>query len=198
MRKQVGLRFENAHRHKELRRKMLAKIHIEWKGLRPDLRHSSSELREGLLDFATAELNVQKLGSLSELTSIQLGRVLDAMSKMRNQPQLPGCEKHHVQPVDTQAELIHLASNEQRWAIARLFNHLGWSLAGRAAFLQRNFRREKDALLTQKQAHSCIRILLNIAVSHELKQQFGEQKKISQTMKRAAIPQLKSRLGIGG
>jgi hypothetical protein len=178
---------------KDSRRKMLAAIHIQWKELRPDLRHSLDELRAERLAFVADLLHFKGgLGSLSELTDRQLSRVLDRFRQMREQPALPNCQVE--QPQGGGAEIIHLASPEQVYTINKLLLHLGWGEAAKKAFLSRRFKRENPVHLRPKEAHSLIRILLNIACAAELKAR-GFQKVTRQQI-RLQIPSLKARLGI--
>jgi hypothetical protein len=188
---------------------MLARIHCDWKTLRPDLRHSTSEARNELLDFATVALRLHDpLGSLRELTAAQLGRLIEAMARDRAQPRLEGCLIHHVRPADVAAasaaasggEVVHLATPEQAWALNRVLGFLGWSPEGREQFLKKNFRRTTPRMLTPKQASSALTILLGIAASRELKEAAAAEGrgeiKVSRAMIRAEIPALKLRLGI--
>ncbi len=193
-------RQSSAQQRKEQRRKLLAAINITWKELRSDLHHSPSELREARLDFASAELKIPPIGSFSELTNYQLGKVLEAMQREKSQPRLAGCEVQNVQ-TETQAsaEVIHLASEQQAWAIGRIFRYLGWSEKGREEFFKRNFRRNNARMLTPKQAAAAIRILLGIAASRDIKARYaakGKVIKVSVRMISAELPALKFRIGI--
>src|SRR5262245_33409733 len=85
------------------RHRMLGKIHIEFPKLRPDLRHSTEELREARLQFCEQVLGLRKpLASMRRLNDKQLGRVIEAMKTLRGrmttQPALPGCDVHHLKP----------------------------------------------------------------------------------------------------
>jgi hypothetical protein len=179
--------------NKGSRRRMLAAINIQWKELRPDLRHSPDELRAERLAFVADLLNLRGgLGSLSELTDRQLGKVLDRFRDMQQQPALPNCQV--AQPSNGGAEIIHLASPEQVFTINKLLLHLGWGEAAKKAFLSRRFKRENPVHLRPRQAHSLIRILLNIACAAELKSRGF--KKVTREQIRLQIPSLKARLGI--
>lgn len=172
---------------------MIAAIHIEWKRLRPDLRHSADELRDERLAFISNALGLKFIpASMSDLTDKQLGKVLDALRDLQEQPRLPNCEVQQRPLAD--AGVIHLASAEQVHTINKLLLHLGWGDAAQKAFISRRFRRENPVHLFPKQASSLIRILLNIACTRELKERGIE--KVSRPMIRLQIPRLKARLGI--
>ncbi|HKQ06628.1 MAG TPA: hypothetical protein VJ464_15955 [Blastocatellia bacterium] len=190
---------------KERRRKMYAKISLDWKQMRPDLHHGSQEARDALHDFASAELRLPPIASLRELTIPQLKKLIEAMQREIAQPQIAGLNltAFAVQVPATQAaaqaapgEVVHLCSNEQAWAIGRVFSYLGWTDAGREAFLKRNFRRTNQRMLTVRQAGSAIRILLNIAASGDIKLRKGKDFKVPAWMIRAEIPALKRRIGL--
>jgi hypothetical protein len=196
-----------AQQRKEQRRKLLASINITWKELRNDLHNSPKELREARLDFASAELRIPPIGSFSELTSYQLGKVLEAMQREKTQPRLAGCNVQRIQPTSQAstsspkgaAVVDHLASNEQTWAIGKILSYLRWGEKGREGFFQRNFRRNNQRMLTPKQAGSAIRILLGIAAARDIKARYaakGIAIKVSEEMKRAELPALKYRIGI--
>lgn len=186
---------------KEMRRKMIAKINIIWKELRPDLS-TADELREARLDFARAELNLPSLGSFTELTDGQLRRVLEVLVREQSGAVLPGMErtKQAAPPPSAPggAEVFHLASKEQCWAINAILNYLKWSSDAREGFLVKNFRRRSAQMLSPKSAHSCIRILLNIAASRDLKAAKGDaEAKVSKVEIDSYLPELKRRIGIG-
>jgi len=190
------------------RRKMFARIHCQWKDLRPDLHNDPESLREGLLDYATAVLGVEVTG-LSTLSTGRLGKLLDAMREERSQPSLPGAlpgaARFKRAPSDSPgvqnapAEIVHLASTEQVWAIQRVLNFLGWTAEGAAKFIKARFGRESATFLKPRQANDLLMILLTIACSAELKREnaeWGSTLKVSRQMIRAYIPKLKQRLGI--
>lgn len=192
------------------RRKMLAAIHIQWKQLRPDLHHSEDEMRDERLAFITDTLKLRRpLESLSDLTDRQLGLVLDAFKGLRAQPALPNCEAKvntamspvckfprpvAATPESGGAEVIHTASIEQIYTIHKLLNYLGWTTEFQKSFIKQRFKRDSPTFLRPKQAHSLIRILMNIACSRDLKEQGVV--KASAALIRAQIPALKQRLGI--
>jgi hypothetical protein len=191
---------------KEVRRKMYAKIHVIWAQLRPDLKKGSDDYKEALYMFAEAELKLPQIGSFTELTQPQLARVIEALEREQSQPALYQQRAdnvvqfkpnpHHASAVDqqAQADVQHLASQPQRYAINRLFSYLGWGDYGREKFLENKFRCKSVEMLLQKQAHSCIRILLNAAGSKYWKAQGKET--VSKPMIAAAIPKIKQEIGI--
>jgi len=63
-----------------VRHRMLARIHIEFPKLRPDLRHDRDGMDEALHEFAAKACSLDGVGSLGELTDKELGWVLDAMN----------------------------------------------------------------------------------------------------------------------
>lgn len=189
---------------KSLRRGLIAKVQIQWKELRPDLKHPSDESRDERLSFITQALRLKEpLDSIGELSNRKLGLVLDAFKTLRDQPQLPNS---HVdikrQPhsdaltsVNGGAEIIHLASAEQVFTITKLLEYLGWSTDSQKAFISKRYRRENPRLLRPKQAQSLVRILFNIACARDLKGRGVAT--VSRTLIREEIPKLKARLGIG-
>jgi hypothetical protein len=193
--------------HKLQRRRLLAAINITWKEIRPDLG-SADELREARLDFAATELRIPPIGSYSELSNSQLSKVLSAMQRERAQPSLAGCNVRRIQPAQevadqvsrgTPAEVVHLASLEQTWAINRVFKYLAWTETGCEAFLRRNFQRNNVRTLTPKQARSALTILLHIAASRDIKARAAKERRsitVTKPMKLAEIPAIKRKLGI--
>jgi len=189
---------------KEIRRRMYAKAHATWGNLRKDLKKGSDDYKEALYMFAEAELRKPRIASLTELTQPELIRLIDALVREEKQPRLPqaaGANVLHFTPKHSSAsdqsvggQVEHLASIGQRKAINSLFGYLGWSEFGRESFLQDRFRCKRVEMLLHKQAHSCIRILLNCAGSKYWKAQ--DKERVSQPMIRAAIPQIKRELGI--
>ena len=225
MSRDVYIRGYSPSRGLSKRAKMLRKIHAEFPKLRPDLRHSTEELREARLEYCTQVLNLRKpLTSMKRLTEGQLGRILDRMKAdmgyARVQPGLPGCNVRQFQPrtntdaaitatrstvscgkdqmgkeANGSAEVLHLASAESVWAINRVFDYLKWTTKGREGFLQSKFERTSPRLLSPGMANSCLMILLNIAASKDLKEQRG-YKTVSRQAAGRYIHELKARLGI--
>jgi hypothetical protein len=190
---------------KEIRNRMYAKIHAIWSKLRPDLRKGSADYKEALYVFAEAELKKPQIGSFTELTQTELGRLIDALEHEQTQPPLypPPANviafkpRSRVEPTPAgsqQAEVNHLASLSQRFAINGLFGYLAWSEDWREEFLEKRFRCKRVEMLLYKQAHSCISILLRCAASKYWKSQ-GKQK-VSKPMIAAAIPEVKRIVGM--
>jgi hypothetical protein len=194
-----------------LRRKLFAKIHCQWKEMRPDL-FGSEELREALIEFSREACGLESLETLKDLTNAKLGRVLDEMKAMKAQPQLPDCDPRFLQvPAarvprgknSEQAEprapgggIIHLATPAQIATIKKLFGFLGWSQEFREKFVSDRYRGKSPAMLRFKDATGLTAILLNIAAARELKEKWGPDKKISRGMIRGQVPELKRRLSI--
>ncbi len=179
------------------RNKMLAAIHVTWHRLRPDLHHDKDVERDERLAFIADTLRLKRpVSSMRSLTVQQLGRVLDALRRFEAQPHLVGyAPPVKPQPAQTgAADVVHLATTEQRFFIDRLFVFLNWTDEFREDFTFRKFRRRRAALLSTAQAHSLIRILLNVACSRVLKERGHD--KVSREMIRAEIPALKARLGV--
>jgi hypothetical protein len=218
MNRQTYIRHYTRSTQDEERRRMLAKIHIEFPKLRPDLRHSTEELREARLEFCQVALGLAHTpASMGEFNNRQLGKVLDAIKAAKTQPGLPGCQIHGLRQSGGQAratvsrinsrgcdagdmragsaEIIHLASEEQRWAISRIFDLLQWSEEGRARFLNSKFKKRTAAMLTAKEANSAMMILLYIAAYAALRAD-PKVKRVSRKMAKAYIPTLKKTLGI--
>jgi hypothetical protein len=195
----------------ERRKRMLAKIHIEFPKLRPDLRHSTEELRLERLAFCERVLGLRKpLDSLRRLNDKQLGRVIEAIKAEKPQAILPGGAPHRPRGEGQSAavhstprgkscgpgEIIHLAGPEQVWAIERVFEYLGWSKEGQARFLEKRFNRASARMLSPQDANSLLMILFNIAATNDLKALRGADARISRKEIGRYIPQLKRKLGI--
>lgn len=212
MSRNIYIRNYSSNRARNIRQKMLAKIHIEYQRLRPDLRHSTEELREERLLFCQNALGLSRPpASLRDLTDKQLGRVIEAIAKEYSEPKLPGCDAHgtrasvrsnlsrHCSANDmissSSAEVIHLASEEQTWAINRIFEYLGWSPEGRTRFIEGRFNRKSEKLLKPNEAQSLTFILLRIAASNDLKKD-SRIVRVTKSMIGSYIPQLKKKLGI--
>lgn len=188
-----------------VRNRMMAKINIEFSKMRPDLRHSSEELKLERRAFCERVLGLRKpLDSMRRLTDGQLERVIEAIKAEKPQGTLEGCSVHHFRGTDRgvscgveqMAEIHHLAGPEQVWAINCVFDHLGWSATGRENFLKSKFNRTSPNMLSPKQANSTLMILFNIAASRDLKAKLGAEAVITKAMKGKYIPQLKRTLGI--
>lgn len=191
------------------RRRMLGFIHGNFAKMRPDLRHDTEGLRVARLLFATQVLKLRApLVSMKRLNETQLGRVIDAMRREMNNPQLPGT---NVTPLpvakvtletgtsckaEDMGQVIHLAGNEQVWAIERILDHLNWGDKGREAFFTNNFRVKSPKQLKHSQANAAMTILLRIAISREIKDEKGKDFKVTQGMISANTKSFKLKLGI--
>jgi hypothetical protein len=174
------------------RKKMIAAINIQWKELRPDLHNNPEELRAERLAYITDVLKLKDpLASLKDLTNYQMSRVLEHFDGLRTQPALPNTQ---VVAKPVVAEIIHLASAQQVYAINKLLDFLGWHPDSRKKFLSSRFQRENPVHLLPRQAQSLVRILLNIACQQELKK--AGFKKVTRKQICMHIPVLKKKLGI--
>jgi hypothetical protein len=197
--------------NKNLRNRMLGKIHTEFPKLRPDLRHSTAELKMERLAFCERVLSLRKpLDSMRRLSNEQLGKVIEAIKREMPHQTLPGCSVHHFKskavpasPGATtatdesqQATIHHLAGNEQVWAIRRVLAHLGWSKAFVEQFIRQRYKRTGPEMLTPNQANALLMMLFNCAASRDLKERHGQQAVINKQMKGRYIPELKRKLGI--
>jgi hypothetical protein len=208
---------QSAQSKKEARRARYAAINATWKQLRPDLRHSAVELREARLDYAAAVNGIAPIGSLADLTIHQLDRVIEAMKRDLQQPAWPVQSSEfsvqrsrfatrNSEPGTQDGAVVHLATEEEAWAVEQVLDYLGWSDEGRQGFLRKNFRRATPQMLTHRQAKSAITVLLTIAASRDIKKREGETAaaigpeaspiKVSRLMIRAEMPSLKKRIGI--
>lgn len=202
----------NSRNPKQVRNSMYAKIKIMWRELRPDLAHSAQELREGLLDFAQAELKlIEPIASLTQLSDRRLGNLIEALTREQRQPSLEGCAKHHIrgtvrlgaeegiQP-DIGGDVHHLASPAQVEAINKVFSYRRWSSEYQADFLKKKFRHSTPSMLTVKQANSALYILLRMTAHRDIqKRAEGEGKtikKIGRVELGIEINSLKRRLKI--
>jgi hypothetical protein len=184
---------QDARHTQTSRNRMIAAIHLQWRSARPDLRNEPEELRDQRLAFITDLLKLKRpLTSMRSLSDRQLGLVLDALHNGSFQPRLPNAT---VAPASEGAEVIHLASSEQAHTINKLLDWLGWSDEGREKFIQQRFKRTSPAMLSPKNAHSLINILLNIAAARSIRERTGAMR-IKRVTIRAEIPALKARLGI--
>ena len=208
---------EESDHQKKVRKKMIAKIHIQYPRLRPDLRHSTrEEMRESRLHYCSVVLGLRApLESLKRLDDRQLGKVLDAIEAEMRQGVLAGCNVHRLLPKETaqapdagegasnqvrageEAEIHHLAGAEQVWAINKLLSYLGWSKQGREEFIGKRYNRTNPRLLSPGDANSLMATLIYIASHHDLKKVYGEKAKIPKPEIVANIPAIKRKLGIG-
>jgi hypothetical protein len=94
-------------------------------------------------------------------------------------------------------EVIHLAGNEQTWAIGRLFEYLEWSPQRRRTYISGRWRTSSERTLKPDQATALLYQLLRIAASRDLKLQRGREAIIPAADLAKEIPALKKRLGIG-
>lgn len=201
---------------KNVRKAMLARIHIEFPKMRPDLRHSAEELKQSLYDLCTEALNVKEpVTSLRKLSDKQLGRVIEAIKDQLRQPALPGsnvvkmsarrsglsCGIEQMGQVSSEsaspesAEIIHTSGPEQVWAINRVWDFLKWGKEAREGFLRKRFRAKTAALLSPSEANSLLYILLRIATRAVLIEEGFVKPNQQQIASR--IPAVKQMLGIG-
>jgi hypothetical protein len=194
---------------KDNRAKMLGFIHKNFPLLRPDLRHDTEGLKQARLDFATHALKRRvPLTSMKGLNEFQLGRVIEAIKFEMRTPVLPGANvilmplplaaaPAESDTADTSAEVIHLAGNEQVWAIERILDHLAWSNKGRKEFFNRMWKVTSPRQLKHAQAGAAFVILLNIGVSNEIKREMGKNFRVTREMIRQNTVAFKHKLGIG-
>lgn len=184
---------QTASNHASMRSRMLAAFNIQWKQLRPDLL--PDELRDERIAFINDQLRLKSsITSMRELSDRQLGLALDALKRFQAQPLLPNSEAVAFAPARHEATVIHLATDEQKHAIEKLFNYLGWHEETRARYLLDRYQRDKVMFLTPKQARSLMMILFNIACARDLKAR--GVKTVSRPMMRRELPELQKRLGI--
>lgn len=180
------------------RSRMIAAIHVTFKQVRRDLKGATEdEIREERLAFINDTLRLKRpVKSMRDCTDRQLGLVLDALKRFDAQPALPNSKAVPVPATNTDgAEIIHLASAEQVYAINKLFDHLGWDFQTREDFLKKKFKRNAPTMLAQSQAQSATMILLTIAASREIRNRGGVAR-VSRAMVRAELPAIKARLGL--
>lgn len=179
------------------RNRVIAAIHLTWRKLRPDLRHSPEELRDERLAFITDRLKLKRpLKSMRSLSTPQLCLALEEMRRLISEPLLPNSNAAPVKPiVQGGAEIIHLASAEQVYTINKLFDCLSWGPELRAGFLKKRFHRDTPSMLSPQQAQATVMILLNIAAARAIRSRGGVTR-VTRGMIRVEIPALKARLGI--
>lgn len=153
------------------RHKMTAALHIEWKKF---YRGEEEQSRTARLEWVTRALGYKRtLKSTSDLNEKQLGIVLDALRRANGgslnelATRRPKPQAQSVQA--TTAEIVHLASQEQVWALELVTRRLGWDAAHLADFLQRRWKRRTFTFLTSAQANDALAILLNIAAGQDLR-----------------------------
>ncbi|HKV41776.1 MAG TPA: hypothetical protein VJX67_21410 [Blastocatellia bacterium] len=192
------------------RRRMLAAVNIRWRQHRRDLRHDEATLKDELRSFAAQVCGLANVDSLADLNTRELGHLLDALAP--GTARLPACpsltrptfDRTHSRPSTSQvgkgtrpgAEITHLASEPQKATLQKLVDFLEWDAPKGSSFIAKRFKSQSLGMLTFNQATKLTRILLNIAVSKEVKRQLGNDVKVTKTMTDAAIPEIKRRLGI--
>jgi hypothetical protein len=193
-----------------VRNRMLSAIHVKWAQKRPDIRSDKAELAGALRDFAAQVCELANVESLADLSEKELGFVLDALNGKPAGAQptqiatrsganvVRGTFGNKAQrpPIGGEpADITHLASPGQVATAQKLFAFVEWPLEKQEAFLGRRYKTKAVAMLTFKRANGLVRILLNIAASRDIKRKMAGVK-VSQAMIKAAIPELKRRLGI--
>jgi hypothetical protein len=199
------------------RNRALGAIHIEFARMRRDL--DREELRDALHQYAAEVLNLSNVETMADLTDRELGWVLDAMRKEtavkksvgvsvappagrvvrgkfggRGAGEVGSAERGMRDAEG--AEITHLASEAMVITIAKLMDFLRWDHPEkREQWLLQKFKVRSAKTLSYKKAHSCIRVLLNIAVSRDIKRKVPGAV-VSRDMINSGIPDLKRRLGI--
>ena len=211
----------------EYRTKLMRKLHVTWREARPDLRHSTEELRSERLAFCEEVLGLgYSIESMTELNNDQLGRVIDALKDQtrRMEPAGPNVRPFRrpakaasttrlSEPAgrsdqanppaasgageEQEAEIIHLASQQQIWAINKLYSYIGWQLERQEQYLMSKFSRRNPAMLTPRQAHSYTVILLSVAAQKDIQRANPEIEKVTRELIHAYMPELMKRVGIG-
>ena len=213
----VARKFQSNHssRANDQRKKMLAKIHATFPQIRPDLRHSTEELKEARLEFANEILGRKKpLKSMAGLKPQQLAKILDAMEAIRRQPNMFGykdwldarkiagqaevkeTEPKGCGPEDMGGDIRHTATAEQLWCINRIFDELRWREDGKKRFLQGRFSVTSPAFLTPREANDLIPILLRIAIHNDIKRRNPAIGKVGRAMINANMRAMKQKLGL--
>ena len=185
------------------RRKAYAKINILWKQMRPDLHFEDKDtIRDERLTWIASFLNLKKLESTTNLSPRQLGRVVEEMMRLTGQQPKPRQNAPKSQPsgilgiVGAGAEIIHLTSPEQLFALEILEKHIGWTPQQRENYLKPRFNRTNFRTLKFDQANSLMMQMLTIGAQKDLKLILGPDVKISRRQIRKYIPDLKKRLEI--
>lgn len=197
-----------------VRQKMLGFIHVNFPRLRPDLRHSTEDMKEARLAFCTEVLGLRApLVSCARLHNRQLEKVIEAIKRQLPQERLPGVEykRDAVASVNSRpkptsctakdmrsGEVIHLAGNEQVWAIERVIEHLGWSPEGTEEFFQNQFKVSTPKMLKTKAANTALYVLLRSAAWKALRAEKGKDAKIDNETLNRRIRIIKMNLGIKG
>jgi hypothetical protein len=201
---------------KPIRNKMYGKLHALWSWLRPDLAKGSTDYKEALYLFAEGELKIGHIGSFTNLTDKQLGKVIEALEREAGQPRLYrtvqsqesgvgspgqvlqgnfGSKAQGTRILNDDSPVEHLASEQQRWAINQVFGYLGWSDDFKAGFVKARFRTDKIEMLRNKEAHSLLAILLQCAGSKYWRRQGKD--KVSKPMVTSGAREVKKILKIG-
>ena len=191
--------FNNRPISPQSRGKMIAAIQICWKQLRQDLHADADALREERLIWITDLLKLKhQIHSIKGLSDGQLGAVLDELRRLTETPR-PSARTATAKVVSFPhggAEIIHLSSEAQLYALGKLVNFIGWTTEKKEAYLKPRFRVTTERMLTHKQCNSFMMHLLNIAAHRDLKQTLGKDVKISRKMTGEHIRVLKRKLQI--
>lgn len=208
-------KYSSNHRSmsRDSRNSAYAAINILWNQMRPDLRFEAKDVvREERLAWIASFLGLKKLDSTTKLSDGQIGKVIDEMKRLTGQVSKPQenntksqfstnlrlVENPNVNESTTSlhhessAEIIHLASEEQKFTLEKLDRHIKWR--NRELFYKQRKFTTNFAMLKFDQATSLTMILLNIAAHQDLKEQ--GKTSISRTMTAKYIPVLKKKLQI--
>lgn len=220
-------RKRTANKHsmlREWRKKAYAAINITWLQIRPDLKfEDKGTIREERLAWVASFLGLKKLDSTMDLSDEQLGLVLDEMRKRsgtrtfitaaqsldihKRQAELVAAGKLKVIELLPKREgnvvnlaqfkKQHYASNEQKYTLIKIINHLGWTDEATRDFLVKRKFGESIEKLAFKKANRLTMILLNSAADKELRRVLPKGEKITRQMTADYIPMLKKKLQIG-
>lgn len=184
----------------EARNSAYGAINILWAKMRPDLAGEDKDtIRAERLAWIAQFLNLKgELKSTTKLSDSQIGLILEEMRRMTGDVKQQKPKARSLGIVQTVpgggAEIVHLASSEQVYALDLLEKHLGWTVERREDYLMPRFRRRNFRTLTFDQATALTMQMLTIAAHKDLKAQ--GKTKISRAQIAKYIPTLKKKLGI--
>jgi hypothetical protein len=204
------LQGNHSSRAEDQRKKMLARIHVTFPQIRPDLHHSPEEMKEARLEFVNEILQPKKpITSMRNLKPARLSKIIDAIEEIRRQPNMfgykdwiearklasPG-EVKEPESEEVTGDIRHTATAEQLWAINRILKELRWSEEGVKKFLRSRFSVTSPAFLTPREANDLIPILLRIAIHNDLKRKNPGIEKVGRAMINANMRAMKQKLGL--
>jgi hypothetical protein len=92
--------------------------------------------------------------------------------------------------------IVHLAGNEQVWAIRRVVEYLDWNERRKEQFISSRFGTKSEKMLRGDDPKKLLYLLLLCAAHRDLKVRLGPDVKITRDQEKGEIPAIKRKLGI--